>query len=49
MSQNSNTSFTSYHEPIVKDIDNIDRVERDQSQVQALVPTNTQDPLTNLG
>lgn len=41
MSQNHNNSFISYCEPILEDINNIDEVQKDPSQVQALVPTNT--------
>lgn len=33
ISQHSNTSFTNYCESVIEDIDDIDGVERDQSQV----------------
>lgn len=48
MSQHLNTSFNNYYKPQVKDINNIYRLESNQGQVQALIPTNNQDLLGNL-
>lgn len=47
MSQNPSTSFTNYCEFYVKDINNINKIERGQGQVQALILTNIQDLLTD--
>lgn len=45
MFQNLNTSFTSYHKPHIHNIDNINRVKKDQ--IQALIPTKNKDPIIN--
>lgn len=39
MSQYSNNSFTHYHKPNIEGIIDMDGFERDQGQVQALMPT----------
>ena len=46
MFQLLNISFTSYYEPYIEDINDIDRVEKEQGQV--LMSINNQDLLTDL-
>lgn len=48
ISQYLNTLFTGYREPYVKDINDMDEVEGNQGQVQALVLTSNQDLLIDL-